>query len=108
MAAWVGGRPSNPPIPKFYIECLKDKALGLSTQRKMITASPCRKVYSLAASHSPFLSVPEDLAACLVLSYAPWLLDTTPIFGGTKHWLNAYPFLALFAGLGFAALSRPI
>jgi 4-amino-4-deoxy-L-arabinose transferase-like glycosyltransferase len=43
-------------------------------------------------------------AACLVLSYAPWLLPTTPIFGGTKHWLNAYPFLALFAGQGFAAL----
>jgi 4-amino-4-deoxy-L-arabinose transferase-like glycosyltransferase len=45
-------------------------------------------------------------AACLVLSYAPWLLPTTPIFGGTKHWLNAYPFLALFAGQGFVALLR--
>lgn len=45
-------------------------------------------------------------AACLVLSYAPWLLPNTPIFGGTKHWLNAYPFLALFAGQGFAALLR--
>jgi len=42
--------------------------------------------------------------ACLVLSYSPWLLDTTPIFGGTKHWLNAYPFLALFAGQGFTWL----
>jgi hypothetical protein len=41
---------------------------------------------------------------CLVLSYSPWLLSTTPIFGGTKHWLNAYPFLALFAGQGFAWL----
>jgi hypothetical protein len=41
---------------------------------------------------------------CLVLSYSPWLLDTTPIFGGTKHWLNAYPFLALFAGQGFVWL----
>lgn len=45
-------------------------------------------------------------AACLLLSYAPWLLSTTPIFGGTKHWLNAYPFLALFAGQGFVWLSR--
>jgi 4-amino-4-deoxy-L-arabinose transferase-like glycosyltransferase len=25
----------------------------------------------------------------------------TPIFGGTKHWLPAYPALALFAGRGF-------
>lgn len=29
------------------------------------------------------------------------LLSKTPIFGGTKHWLPAYPFLALFAGRGF-------
>jgi 4-amino-4-deoxy-L-arabinose transferase-like glycosyltransferase len=28
------------------------------------------------------------------------LLTKTPIFGGTKHWLPAYPFLALFAGRG--------
>jgi hypothetical protein len=30
-------------------------------------------------------------------------LPSTPIFGGTKHWLPAYPFLALLAGV---ALSR--
>jgi 4-amino-4-deoxy-L-arabinose transferase-like glycosyltransferase len=28
-------------------------------------------------------------------------LPSTPIFGGTKHWFPAYPFLALFAGVGF-------
>jgi hypothetical protein len=39
---------------------------------------------------------------CLFVSYAPWLRDTTPIFGGTKHWLTAYPFLCLLAGHGFA------
>jgi hypothetical protein len=38
----------------------------------------------------------------LLTSYAPWLRDTTPIFGGTKHWITAYPFLCLFAGRGFA------
>jgi 4-amino-4-deoxy-L-arabinose transferase-like glycosyltransferase len=34
-------------------------------------------------------------------SYAPWLSSSTPIFGGTKHWITAYPFLCLFAGTGF-------
>lgn len=29
------------------------------------------------------------------------LLTKTPIFGGTKHWMTAYPILALFAGVGF-------
>jgi 4-amino-4-deoxy-L-arabinose transferase-like glycosyltransferase len=39
---------------------------------------------------------------CIAVSYAPWLSSSTPIFGGTKHWLTAYPFLCLFAGLGFS------
>jgi hypothetical protein len=30
-----------------------------------------------------------------------WLRPTTPIFGGTKHWLTGYPFLCLFAGYAF-------
>jgi hypothetical protein len=41
-------------------------------------------------------------AASIFVSYAPWLSSGTPIFGGTKHWITAYPFLCLFAGLGFA------
>ncbi len=39
---------------------------------------------------------------CLLAGYAPWWLTTTPIFGGTKHWLTAYPFLCLFAARGIA------
>jgi len=39
---------------------------------------------------------------CLLMCYAPWWSDSTPIFGGTKHWMTAYPFLCLFAGRGFA------
>lgn len=38
---------------------------------------------------------------CILTSYAPWLSSMTPIFGGTKHWITAYPFMCLFAGLGF-------
>ena len=28
-------------------------------------------------------------------------LPSTPIFGGTKHWMTAYPFLCLYAGYAF-------
>jgi len=42
----------------------------------------------------------------LGISYAAWLSPKTPIFGGTKHWMTAYPFLALFAGVGFDAVVR--
>lgn len=32
---------------------------------------------------------------------AVFLLPRTPIFGGTKHWITAYPFLMVFAGRAF-------
>ncbi|MFO0557335.1 MAG: glycosyltransferase family 39 protein [Polyangiales bacterium] len=37
---------------------------------------------------------------------ALWWKTNTPIFGGTKHWFTAYPFLALFAGAGFEVVAR--
>jgi hypothetical protein len=33
-------------------------------------------------------------------------LPSTPIFGGTKHWLPAYPFMALLAGVAICRLAR--
>jgi hypothetical protein len=51
-------------------------------------------------------------AALMFLGFAvplgPWLSTKTPIFGGTKHWFPAYPFLALFAGIGFLAVSEAL
>jgi 4-amino-4-deoxy-L-arabinose transferase-like glycosyltransferase len=41
----------------------------------------------------------------IVVSYAPWWSSDTPIFGGTKHWLTAYPFLCLLAGRGFVLVT---
>lgn len=35
---------------------------------------------------------------CLFAPIVVIALPSTPIFGGTKHWLAAYPFLALYAG----------
>jgi 4-amino-4-deoxy-L-arabinose transferase-like glycosyltransferase len=47
-------------------------------------------------------------AVSILASYAPWLSSNTPIFGGTKHWLTAYPFLCLFAGLGFKNVTEAL
>jgi pimeloyl-ACP methyl ester carboxylesterase len=52
-------------LPRFYIECLQDRALGPRAQRWMCMESPCEAVYSLATSHSPFLSAPVALTECL-------------------------------------------
>lgn len=43
---------------------------------------------------------------CVLVSYAPWVSNSAPIFGGTKHWIIAYPFLCLFAGHGFSLVVR--
>ncbi len=43
----------------------------------------------------------SSLAPLVVISM-PW----TPIFGGTKHWFSAYPFMALFAGVAFVSVAR--
>ena len=33
-------------------------------------------------------------------SFGPFFLPNTPVFGGYKHWLQAYPFAAILAGRG--------
>jgi hypothetical protein len=35
-------------------------------------------------------------------------MPNTPIFGGTKHWMPAWPFLALMAGLGFDRICQAL
>jgi pimeloyl-ACP methyl ester carboxylesterase len=54
-------------VPRDYIECTEDRALGPSLQRRMHQAQPCR-VRALPSSHSPFYSMPEALARLLVES----------------------------------------
>jgi len=38
---------------------------------------------------------------CMAAPLLAIAFPTSPIFGGTKHWITAYPFVALFAGWGF-------
>lgn len=44
----------------------------------------------------------------LAVPLSVFLLPRTPIFGGTKHWMTAYPFLAILAGRGFDAVAGAI
>lgn len=49
------------------------------------------------------LLVGSLLAPLVVIS-----LPSSPIFGGTKHWFPAYPFLCMFAGLAFRHVARAV
>ncbi|RLB16043.1 MAG: hypothetical protein DRG63_05915 [Deltaproteobacteria bacterium] len=53
-------------VPRVYISCLRDKAIGPSLQEKMYMALPCEKIISMDTSHSPFFSAPEELATHLL------------------------------------------
>ena len=53
-------------LPRFYVECTNDRALGPRTQRAMYEALPCRRVFSLPTGHSPFISAPRELADSLL------------------------------------------
>ena len=52
-------------VRRAYIECLRDRAIGPSTQKRMHAELPCEKVVSMETSHSPFLSAPEELVGHL-------------------------------------------
>jgi pimeloyl-ACP methyl ester carboxylesterase len=52
-------------VPRSYIECTDDRALGPSLQRRMHGAQPCR-VAQLASSHSPFFSRPDELVRAIL------------------------------------------
>ena len=53
-------------IPRSYIYCQQDKAIGLALQKQMVAASPCQQVFTLETGHSPFFADPEELVGCLM------------------------------------------
>ncbi|QUT06022.1 alpha/beta hydrolase [Sphingobium phenoxybenzoativorans] len=55
-------------IPRTYVECTDDRVIPLASQRRMQALCPGTRRLTLAADHSPFLSRPHELAACLIAS----------------------------------------
>jgi pimeloyl-ACP methyl ester carboxylesterase len=53
-------------IPRYYVECVRDRAIPLPLQQAMHRNSPCRKVFTIDTDHSPFFSAPEELAGILM------------------------------------------
>lgn len=53
-------------IPRYYVECLADKAIPPAVQKAMYTAIPVQKVFSMNTSHAPNFSAPQELAEHLM------------------------------------------
>jgi pimeloyl-ACP methyl ester carboxylesterase len=52
-------------VPRVYIECMRDRAIGPPLQKAMYTATPCERVITFDSDHSPFFSCPAALADAL-------------------------------------------
>jgi pimeloyl-ACP methyl ester carboxylesterase len=52
-------------LPRTYVVCTRDRAIPPVLQRRMVRESPCAEVLELDTDHSPFLSLPIELAAAL-------------------------------------------
>lgn len=50
---------------RAYIECTRDGAIPIASQRSMQAALPCGQVVELDSDHSPFFSMPARLAEVL-------------------------------------------
>ena len=84
---------------------------GLADLRRFVgvaAESLGKKAPAFASPRASCVPVHDDKAETTVLfllsaavPLAVFLLPRTPIFGGTKHWITAYPFLMIFAGRGF-------
>lgn len=53
-------------VPRYYIECSEDRALCHEYQKIMVESKPGTKTFVLEASHSPFFSMPRELADILI------------------------------------------
>lgn len=53
-------------VPRYYIECTEDRAVTPFIQQKMYSETPCKKVFRMATSHSPFFSQPRELVDILL------------------------------------------
>jgi hypothetical protein len=97
----------EPPMPLGYAWLMTAATVPLVTL-VLSAVGAVTAVTRARGTEDPYGSDYVFWAVSLLMSYAPWLSSSTPIFGGTKHWMTAYPFLCLFAGLGFARVCQAL
>ena len=91
--AWyfLGSLLRQPPFPVHYPETLLALTLPITTAA-LLAAALVRQLVDFARRNLVPLRLLE--LGFAVAALLPFMLTTTPIFGGTKHWLSAVAFLA--------------
>ncbi|HEY6081353.1 MAG TPA: glycosyltransferase family 39 protein [Polyangiaceae bacterium] len=95
----------QPPLPRAYAWLMTLSTVSLVT---LVLAAIGAGAFLRRFSQHQARSDCTLWGASILIGYAPWLSPSTPIFGGTKHWLTAYPFVCLFAGLGFVHVCQAL
>jgi len=57
--------PAFAGVRRFYVSCLRDRAVTPAFQQAMYTALPCERVFRIRSDHSPFFSRPAALVRIL-------------------------------------------
>ncbi len=96
-----------PPFPMSYAWVMTLFTVPLTTLALGLSGIALEARALWISARAGWARVDPTLTTVLLLGamFAPLVLitiPTTPIFGGTKHWFPAYPFLAMFAGRAFA------
>jgi pimeloyl-ACP methyl ester carboxylesterase len=52
-------------VARCYVFCTADRVIPVESQKRMCRLTPCSSVFTLASGHSPFFSMPEELARVL-------------------------------------------
>lgn len=103
----------KPPMPRAYAWVMTLGTVPFVTLSLFAVGavSAVRGIWAARRAPSPEPDVFSTRASTdalwllgVLVCYAPWWSSQTPIFGGTKHWFTAYPFLCLLAGRGFVAV----
>jgi len=95
----------EPPLPMsvpfvMTLFTVSLPVLALSLLGVFYRRDELRPPWRIALGQAPTRRTDVLWLGCLVAPLLAIALPTSPIFGGTKHWLPAYPFLVLFAGWG--------
>jgi pimeloyl-ACP methyl ester carboxylesterase len=58
--------PAMANVPKYYIHTTQDRAITISLQNQMVAAAGIKNIYTINSSHSPHLSMPDQVTAILL------------------------------------------
>lgn len=103
---FLGKNYFSPPSPKSYAPVMIFATVPTTTLALLFVGLGDRVRHAVRGLRAAPGILPDpastDVLVVLAMCAAvgPFFLAHTPIFGGTKHWLPAYPFLAMLAGRG--------